>query len=170
MWWGLAEHIRHWWRHTDQRYHMQERQFRNCISWNKHAKRLKQCSVWVVNYFLTMQTLTIKQLSSTYGYKEQTIANRYSIIIIIIIIIILWPPLWPSGQSALTLPPPPIQSVGLLGRGVSPTQGLYLYAGQHRQSKHTQTSMPRVGFPPTIQLFERVNAVHALDREDTVIG
>jgi hypothetical protein len=30
--------------------------------------------------------------------------------------------------------------------------------------------MPRVEFEPTIPAFERVKAVHALDRADTVIG
>jgi hypothetical protein len=30
--------------------------------------------------------------------------------------------------------------------------------------------MPRVGFEPTIPAFERAKTVHALDREDTVIG
>jgi hypothetical protein len=30
--------------------------------------------------------------------------------------------------------------------------------------------MPRVGFEPTIQVFERAKAIHALDRAATVIG
>jgi hypothetical protein len=30
--------------------------------------------------------------------------------------------------------------------------------------------MPRVGFEPTIPVFERAKAVHALDRAATVIG
>jgi hypothetical protein len=38
------------------------------------------------------------------------------------------------------------------------------------QNKRTQTSMPRVGFEPTIPTFERAKAVHALDRAATVIG
>jgi hypothetical protein len=37
------------------------------------------------------------------------------------------------------------------------------------QNKCTQTSMSRVGFEPTVQVFERSNAVHALDRAATVI-
>jgi hypothetical protein len=37
------------------------------------------------------------------------------------------------------------------------------------QNKRTQTSMPRVGFEPTIPVFERAKAVHALDRAVTVI-
>jgi hypothetical protein len=38
------------------------------------------------------------------------------------------------------------------------------------QNKRTQTSMPWVGFEPTIPVFERAKAVHVLDREATVIG
>lgn len=40
----------------------------------------------------------------------------------------------------------PIQSVGLLGMGISPTQGLYLNAAQHKQNKRTCTFMPLVRF------------------------
>jgi hypothetical protein len=39
------------------------------------------------------------------------------------------------------------QSVGLLRRGISPTQGRYLH-------KHRQTSMPRVALETTIPAFE----------------
>jgi hypothetical protein len=38
------------------------------------------------------------------------------------------------------------------------------------QNKFTQTSMPQVGFEPTIAVFERAKTVHALDRGATVIG
>jgi hypothetical protein len=38
------------------------------------------------------------------------------------------------------------------------------------QSKRTQTSISRVGFELTIQVFGRVKTVHALDRAATVIG
>jgi hypothetical protein len=41
------------------------------------------------------------------------------------------------------------QLVGLLGRGISPTQGLYLHTGQHNTEKRGHTSMLRVGFEPT---------------------
>jgi hypothetical protein len=37
------------------------------------------------------------------------------------------------------------------------------------QNKRTQTSMPRVGFEPTIPAFERTQTVHALDHAATVI-
>jgi hypothetical protein len=38
------------------------------------------------------------------------------------------------------------------------------------QNKRRQTSMPRVGFEPTIPAFERAKAVHASDRAVTAIG
>jgi hypothetical protein len=38
------------------------------------------------------------------------------------------------------------------------------------QNKRTQTSMPRVGFEPTIPVFERAKTVHTLDRAATVIN
>jgi hypothetical protein len=55
------------------------------------------------------------------------------------------------------------QSVGLLGRGISPTQGRYLHRTTQRQNKSRQTSMPSVGFEPTIPTFERAKTVHASD-------
>jgi hypothetical protein len=45
------------------------------------------------------------------------------------------------------------QSVGLLGRIISQSQGRYLYRTTQTQNKRTQTSMPRVGFEPTIPVF-----------------
>jgi hypothetical protein len=39
-----------------------------------------------------------------------------------------------------------------------------------KKNKRTQTSMPPVGFEPTIPVFERAKTVHALDRAVTVIG
>jgi hypothetical protein len=38
------------------------------------------------------------------------------------------------------------------------------------QNKRTQTSMPQVGFKPTIPVFERAKTVRALGRAATVIG
>jgi hypothetical protein len=38
------------------------------------------------------------------------------------------------------------------------------------QNKRTETSMPWVGFEPTIRVFERAKTVHALYRSATVIG
>jgi hypothetical protein len=62
------------------------------------------------------------------------------------------------------------QSVGLLGRGISPSQGRYLHTEQHKQNKSTQTSILRVGFEPTIPVFERAKTVHALDRVVTCVA
>jgi hypothetical protein len=61
------------------------------------------------------------------------------------------------------------QSVGLLGRRISPSQSLYIHA-EYKQNKRTQTTMPWVGFELTIPVFERAKASHALDRAATVIG
>jgi hypothetical protein len=66
------------------------------------------------------------------------------------------------------------QSVGLLGRGISPSQGGYLTQAlnKHKQAqiKHKQTSMFSVGFEPTIPVFERAKMFHALDHVATVVG
>jgi hypothetical protein len=64
------------------------------------------------------------------------------------------------------------QSVGLLGRVISSSQGLYLYTNTEKRThihKH-QTSMPWVGFEPMILASERAKTVHALDHWATVIG
>jgi hypothetical protein len=61
-------------------------------------------------------------------------------------------------------------SVGLLERGISWPQGHYLHTEQLEQSKRTQTSMPRIGFEPTISVLERAKAGNALDCAATVIG
>jgi hypothetical protein len=42
-------------------------------------------------------------------------------------------------------------------------------AATYTHDKRTQTSMPRVGFEPTIPSFERAETVHALDRAASVI-
>jgi hypothetical protein len=68
------------------------------------------------------------------------------------------------------------QTVGLLGRVIGPSQGLYLNTGQHKHRKtraraHThQTSMPELGFEPTITASELPRTVHALERSATVTG
>jgi len=45
--------------------------------------------------------------------------------------------------------------VGLLGRGIGPTQDLYLHTGQHNTEKRGHTTMPRIGFEPMIPVFEQ---------------
>jgi hypothetical protein len=62
------------------------------------------------------------------------------------------------------------QSVGLLGRGISPSQGRYLHTKEHKHRISAETSMPWVGFETTIPVFERAKTFHALDRAATVIG
>jgi hypothetical protein len=63
------------------------------------------------------------------------------------------------------------QSVGPLGRGISPSQGRCLHTEQHKtQNKRTQTSIPWAGIEPTIPVFELAKTVYALDRAATVIG
>jgi hypothetical protein len=59
------------------------------------------------------------------------------------------------------------QSLGLLGRGISPSSGRYL---TQTHNKHTQTSMPWVRFERTTQVFERAKTYHALYCAATVIG
>jgi hypothetical protein len=55
------------------------------------------------------------------------------------------------------------QSVRLLGRGISPLQGRYLHRTTQTQRKHTQISMPWVGFEPMILVFERAKIFRALE-------
>jgi hypothetical protein len=65
------------------------------------------------------------------------------------------------------------QTVGLLGRVISLSKGLYLNTGQHKYRINTytyQTSMPCVGFEPTIPASERAKTVHALHCSATVTG
>jgi hypothetical protein len=66
-----------------------------------------------------------------------------------------------------------LHRVGLLGRMMGSSQGLYLNTGQHKQRINTytyHTSMPCVGFEPMIPDSERAKTVHALGRSATVIG
>jgi hypothetical protein len=66
-----------------------------------------------------------------------------------------------------------LETVGLLGRVISSSQGFYLNTGQHkhRLNRYThQKSMPCVEFEPTIPASERAETVHALDRSVTVTG
>jgi hypothetical protein len=63
-----------------------------------------------------------------------------------------------------------MQSVRLLGRGMSPSQGRYLHRTTQTQNKSTQTSMHRVGFELTITAFQREKTVPALDHAATVIS
>jgi hypothetical protein len=79
----------------------------------------------------------------------------------------------------IILPPPSVsfsfliytRSAGLLGRGISPSQGCYLHRDQHKHRINAhQIPMPRVGFEPTILVFEGTKMVYALYCVATVIG
>jgi hypothetical protein len=77
--------------------------------------------------------------------------------------------LWPLMFSFMII----LQTVGLLGRVITSSQGLYLNTGQHKHriNRYTyQTSVPCVGFEPMISASERAKTVHALDRSATVTG
>jgi hypothetical protein len=66
-----------------------------------------------------------------------------------------------------------LQTVRLLRRVISPSQGLYLNTGQHKHRVNIythQTSIPWVGLEPTIPASQRTKTVHALDRSATVTG
>jgi hypothetical protein len=66
-----------------------------------------------------------------------------------------------------------LQTVGLLGRVISPSHGFYINRGQHKHRINTythQTSTPCEGFDPTISASERAKTVHALDLSATVTG
>jgi hypothetical protein len=62
------------------------------------------------------------------------------------------------------------QSVGFLGKGISPSQGPYLHRTTQTQNKRRQKFMRLVGFEPTIPAFEPVKTFHILDRAATVTG
>jgi hypothetical protein len=47
---------------------------------------------------------------------------------------------------------------------------LLIHRTTQTQNKRTKTSVPRVGFEPTIPVFKRAKTVHALDRTVTVIS
>jgi hypothetical protein len=58
--------------------------------------------------------------------------------------------------------------VGLLGRGISPSQGRYRHRTTHRKSRHISVSLLR--FEPAIPMFERAKIFRALDCTAAVIG
>jgi hypothetical protein len=66
-----------------------------------------------------------------------------------------------------------LQTVGLLGRVISPSQGRYLNKGQHKQRINAytqQTSMLWVGFEPMILASKQAKTVHASNRAAAVTG
>jgi hypothetical protein len=84
----------------------------------------------------------------------------------------LLPPLWSIGLTSQFLDHF-LQTVGLPGRVIRSSQGLYLNTEQHKHRINAythKTSMPYVGFETMIPASERANAVHALDGSATVTG
>jgi hypothetical protein len=81
-------------------------------------------------------------------------------------------PLWSIGLISQFLDH--LQTVGLLGRVTSSSQGLCLNTGQHKHRINAYTHIPNIramcGIQPTILASERVKTVHALDRSATVTG
>jgi hypothetical protein len=62
------------------------------------------------------------------------------------------------------------QSIGLLGWGISPSQGLYLRIEQHtHRIKAQNTESHDVRVRTTILVFERAKTIHATDRAAAVI-
>jgi hypothetical protein len=59
------------------------------------------------------------------------------------------------------------QSVGLLGGG-SARRKAATYTQHNTENKRTQTSVPSVGFEPTIPALERAETAYASDRAATV--
>jgi hypothetical protein len=64
------------------------------------------------------------------------------------------------------------QSVGLLGRAISLSQGRYLYTQKHedRINAHRYPHLEWESNPRSLLLSERAKTVHALDRTAIVIG
>jgi hypothetical protein len=54
------------------------------------------------------------------------------------------------------------QSVGLLGQGISPSQGRYVHKTTQTQNKRAQTFTPRLGFELMIPIFEQEKTVQCL--------
>jgi hypothetical protein len=62
-------------------------------------------------------------------------------------------------------------SAWLLGRGISPTQGLYLQRTTQTQNKRTtQTCMPRVRFKPMMSVLGQEKTADPVDRSAMVIS
>jgi hypothetical protein len=63
------------------------------------------------------------------------------------------------------------QTVRLLGRGISPSRGLYLYTEQHKYRMNARNTDIHAlgGIRTTIRVFELAKTVHALGHTATVI-
>jgi hypothetical protein len=126
----------------------------SCPDWSSFSRLVHMCCLHAPI------SLTGLQLHKNY-YTTRTCVIIIIIIIIIIVLQLFIGP-WPLfdflepilGRTPWTGDQPVARVVSLL-----PT-----HRTAKTQNKHTQTSMPRVGFEPTIPAFERAKTVHALDR------
>jgi hypothetical protein len=76
---------------------------------------------------------------------------------------------WSKGLIAQS--PDLSQAVGLFGRVISSSQGIYLNTGQHKHRKtRTPIKHPWAGFEPAVTASERPKIVHTLDRSPNVTG
>jgi hypothetical protein len=64
----------------------------------------------------------------------------------------------------------PMKSLNFVHHNQPVARPLPAHRAAKTQNKRKQTSMPQVGFAPTIPVFEQAETVHALDRAATVIG
>jgi hypothetical protein len=82
---------------------------------------------------------------------------------------------FPNGSTALVGPGRYfgfliyLRAVGLLGRVISSSQGLYLNT-QHKHRKTHIHTIPKVGFEPAITASERSKTVHTSNRSATATG
>jgi hypothetical protein len=100
--------------------------------------------------------------AETWHSRQQTISVYLSIYLSICLSMVLQSCAgpWPIFSFIMDT-----QSVGLLARG-SARHKSTTYTAQHKHNKRIETSMPKVGFEPTIPAFERAKTVRAA----TVIG
>jgi hypothetical protein len=105
-----------------------------------------------------------KPVKSMDANRCTLVSNKENLMLIYIVGLFVLLPLGAQGTRELFVSLQFLNlrhSVGLLGRVISTSQGRYL---SQTQNKHKQTSMPLVGFEPTIPAFEGAKTVRALDR------
>jgi hypothetical protein len=124
-----------------------------------------------LNIFLTLENGSLDKVGSSILVLQRRFhCPRFITITFLFFSLALQPP-WAlaSAFSFMII----LLTVGLLGRVISSSQGLYLNTGQHKHRINIythQTSMPCVRFEPTIPASERAKTVHALNRSATVTG
>jgi hypothetical protein len=129
--------------------------------------RLKDKLTYVNRDCLEAVMYRISMFFFTATYPENTLTCSGSKCCFLFFLHCLYGPLgpWPLILSYMII----LQTVGLLGRVISSSQGLYLNTDNINTYTY-QTSMPCVGFEPTIPASERPKTVHALNCSATVTG